>query len=47
MEDLFFYPEIAERAINVLDRGWTDRSAMNAIYRKKEEKLYFLNRIFC
>ncbi len=46
MEDLFFYPEIAERAINVLDRGWTDRSAMNAIYRKKEEKLYFLNRNF-
>lgn len=46
MEDLFFYPEIAERTINVLDRGWTDRSAMNAIYRRKEEKLYFLNRNF-
>lgn len=46
MEDLFFNPEIAERAINVLDRGWTDRSAMNAKYRKKEEKLYFLNRNF-
>ncbi len=44
MEDLFFNPEIAERAINVLDRGWIDKKK-SEVYRK-EEKLYLLNKSF-
>lgn len=45
MEDLFFNPEIAERAIDVSNKGWTDNRGLNFVY-KKEEKLYFLNKNF-
>lgn len=45
MEDLFFNPEIAERAINVPKKGWSEKKELNTVYRK-EEKLYFLNRNF-